>query len=139
MWRLTVPKTRHIVALIAFFSLLLSMVYAVARYSDSYEAAERFLSSDARVTAVVGPVTHVGFKFWYGFHIISSSNGGEANFTYEVTGSKGVAIIEVHLRSTAGVWQVVTARAKSSDGVVLRIIDARASRASFARSDLILA
>ncbi|RVT47272.1 hypothetical protein [Rubrivivax albus] len=122
MWRLMVPKARHIVALIVFASLLFAVLYFTERHSDSYKAAERFLASDARVASVVGPVTRVEFKFWEGFQAVSSSNGGEAQYTFEVNGSKGSSIIEVHLRSSSGVWRVVTADVRAVDGSTSRIV-----------------
>jgi hypothetical protein len=122
MWPVMLPKARHIVALAVFTSLLLTLLYVVTPNTDPYEAAERFLSSDTRVTAVVGPVARTRFRFWDGFHFISSANCGEANFTFEVAGSKGASIIEVHLRSSSGVWHVVTADIRSSDGAASRIV-----------------
>lgn len=122
MWRLMLPKARHVVALAVFLVLLLALLYVVARHTDPYEAAERFLMSDARVSAAVGPVKQIDFKFWDGFHFISSSNGGEANFTFEVTGGKGVSTIEVHLRSSSGTWHVVTADVRAPGGVATRIV-----------------
>jgi Cytochrome oxidase complex assembly protein 1 len=124
MWRVMLPKARHIVALAVFTSLLLTLLYVIERNSDPYDAAERFLSSDVRVTALVGPAIRIDFKFWQGFDVVSSSNGGKASYTFEVTGSKGTAIVEVHLRSSAGAWQVVTADVRSSDGAVSRIVGA---------------
>lgn len=124
MWRLMVPKARHVIALAVFTLLLLALLFVVERNSDPYEAAERFLSSDVRVAAAVGPVTRIKFKFWAGFDVVSSSNGGVANYTFEVTGSKGVSMIEVHLRSSSGVWQVVTADVRSSEGATSRIVGA---------------
>jgi hypothetical protein len=123
MWRLIQPKGRHLVALVVFVSLLLTLLYVVTRQTDAYEAAERFVSSDARVAESVGTVTRIDFKFWEGFQFMSSANGGEANFTFEVVGSKGgISIIEVHLRSSSGTWRVVTADIRSSEGATSRIV-----------------
>ena len=124
MWRLIVPKRRHVISLIVFLGLFLPLLYVVARHTDPYEAAEQFLSSDARVSAAVGPVTRIDFKFWDGFTFNSSSNGGNANFTFAVTGTKGVSVIEVHLRSSAGVWRVVIADVRASDGTSARLVGA---------------
>lgn len=124
MWRLIKPKGRHLVALVVFLSLFLALLYVVARHTDAYEAAQRFIASDARVIESVGSVTRVDFKFWEGFHFTSSANGGEANFTFEVVGSKGVSIIEVHLRSSSGVWRVVIADVRSANGATARIVGA---------------
>lgn len=122
MWRLMAPKARHIFALVFFSLLLFVVLYFTERHSDSYEAAERFLASDARVASFVGPVARVDFKFWAGFEAVASLNGGEAHYTFEVAGSKGVSTIEVHLRSSSGIWQVVTADARFSGGTVSRIV-----------------
>ena len=122
MWRLMVPKARHVVALVVFLSLLLSLLYGVTPRTDAYEAAERFVLADARVAESVGSVIRAEFKFWNGFHFTSSSNGGEANFTFEVVGSKKVSTVEVHLRSSSGVWRVVTADVRTSDGATSRIV-----------------
>lgn len=118
MWRLVVPKARHVVALIVFVSLLLPLLYMATRHTDPYEAAERFLSSDVRVVESVGSVTRIDFKFWDGFHF----NGEEANFTFEVTGSKGASVIEVSLRRSSGVWRVVTTEVLSAEGAASRIV-----------------
>ena len=122
MWRLMLPKARHIFALVFFALFLFVLLYVVVRQTDPYEAAEKFVASDARVSALVGSVSRVKLKFWNGFQFISSSNGGEANFTFEVTGSERVSTIEVNLRSSAGVWRVVTADIRSDNGVVARIV-----------------
>ena len=53
MWRLMMPKPRHLIVMAIFVSLLLLLLYAVTRHTDPYEAAERFLVSDSRVTASV--------------------------------------------------------------------------------------
>ena len=128
MWRLMVPKARHMVALAIFVPLLLVLLHVVARHTDPYEAAEQFLMSDARVAESVGSVARVDFKFWDGFHFASSSNGGEANFTFDVSGSKRVSTIEVHLRSSSGVWRVVIAEVRSSNGETARIVGAAERR-----------
>jgi len=132
MWRLMLPKTRHIVALVVFASLLFAVLYFTERHSDSYEAAERFLASDARVASIVGPVSRVEFKFWEGFEAVSSVNGGEAHYTFEVAGSKGVSTVKVHLRSSSGVWRVVTADVRASDGTTSRIVGAALLFSGFA-------
>jgi len=124
MWRLTMPKARHFIALAVFVPSLLILLYVVERNSDSYEAAERFLATDVRVVASVGSVTRIDFKFWEGFEVVGSSNGGTARYTFEVTGSKGVSIVEVILRSSLGVWRVVTADVRTSDGATSRIVGA---------------
>ena len=124
MWRLVLPKARHIFALVLFASLLFAVLYITERHSDSYEAAERFLASDTRVASIVGPVSRVEFKFWEGFEAVSSFNGGEAHYTFEVTGSKKMSTVGVHLRSSSGVWRVVAADVRASDGATLRIVRA---------------
>lgn len=125
MWRLMLPKARHVGTLVVFLSLLLAVLYVVARHTDPYEAAERFLLSDVRVSAAVGSVNRVDFKFWEGFHFASSSNGGEANFTFEVAGSRGSSVVDVHLRSASGVWRVVTADLRAPGGDAVRIVGSR--------------
>ncbi len=118
MWSLIIPKRRHVVALIIFLALFLPLLYTVARHTEPYETAEQFLLSDDRVASSVGPVDRIDFRFWEGFHF----TGGDANFTFEVTGSKGTSIIEMHLRNSSGVWRVVTADVRASDGSTSRIV-----------------
>lgn len=122
MWRMILPKPRHVVTLAIFTTLLLGLLYVIERNSDSYAAAERFLWSDAQVAALVGPPTRIDFKFWRGLDVVSSSNGGRASYTFEVSGNKATAIIEVQLRSSSGVWRVVTADVQASDGSTSRIV-----------------
>jgi hypothetical protein len=116
------PKARHMIALAIFTALLFALLYVVERNSDQYEVAERFLSSDVRVAELVGKPAHIRFKFWDGFDVVASSNGGHANYTFEVSGSKGKAVVEIQLRSSAGRWQVMTATVRRADGSTTRIV-----------------
>ncbi len=124
MWRLIRPKGRHLAALAVFLSLLLTLLHVTARHTDAYQAAERFISSDARISESIGTVQAINFKFWDGFHFTSSSNGGDANFTFEVVTNRGLSIVEVKLLSSSGVWRVVIADVRSSNGATLRIVGA---------------
>ena len=132
MWRMILPKTRHIVALVVFASLLFAVLYFTEKRSDSYEAAERFLASDPHVASVIGTVSRVEFKFWEGFEAVSSVNGGEAHYTFEVAGSNGISSVKVHLRSSLGVWRVVTADVRAPDGTTSRIVGAALLFSGFA-------
>lgn len=123
MWSLIVPRRRHVVALIIFLALFLPLLYVVARHTEPYETAERFLLSDSRISSSVGPVSRVEFRFWDGFHF----TGGDATFAFEVTGSKGTSIIELHLRSSSGVWRVVTADVRTLDGSTTRLVGSSAT------------
>lgn len=118
MWRLIIPKRHHVVALVIFLGFLFGLLYVVARHTDPYEVAERFLMSDAHISSSIGPVTRVDLRFWDGFHF----TGGDANFTFEVMGSKGVAVVEVSLRRSSGAWHVVTADVRASDGKTSRLV-----------------
>lgn len=121
MWRLILPKPRHIVTLAVFSTLLLVALYIIERNSDSYAAAEHFLLTDARVVALVGPPTRVAFQFWRGFEVISSPNTGKASYTFKVSGKKGTAIAQVQLRSSSGEWHVVAANLRAPDGTSSQI------------------
>lgn len=122
MWRLSFPKARHVVALTVFLLLLLISIYVLTRHTASYEAAEKFLMSDARVSSAVGPVERIKFKFWDGFDFSSLPNGGEATFTFEVTSIKGTSIVELHLRSSSGTWRVTAAEVRAPRSLAARIV-----------------
>lgn len=118
MWSLIIPKRRHVIALVVFLVLFLPLLYVVARHTEPYDTAEQFLLSDSRIASSVGPVSQINFRFWDGFHF----TGGDAAFTFEVTGSKGTSIVELHLRSASGVWRVVTADVCAPDGSTSRVV-----------------
>lgn len=118
MWRMIVPRARHLAALAVFLLLFLVLLYFAIRYSDRYGAAEQFILSDARVTESVGSVTRAKFEFWDGFHM----SGGEANFTFKVTGTKGVFTTKVQLRRSSGRWRVMAADIRSANGATSRIV-----------------
>jgi hypothetical protein len=118
MWSLIIPKPRHLVALILFLALLLGLLYFVTRNSEPYETAEQFLLSDGRIASAVGPVAQVNFRFWDGFDF----TGGNARFTFGVTGSKGSFVVALDLRRSSGVWHVVTADVRALDGSTSRIV-----------------
>jgi Cytochrome oxidase complex assembly protein 1 len=127
MWRLMIPKRRHLIMLAVLSIALFAFLYFDAKSSDPYAAAEHFISTDSRVSEVVGSVSQTKFKYWEGFQIVSAANGGTANFTFEVVGSKSTSLVEVHLRSSSGVWQVVTADVRTPDGAASRIVGTTAS------------
>lgn len=118
MWSLILPKPRHLVALVVFVPLMLGVLYFFTRTTEPYEAAEHFLRSDARIASAVGPVTQVNFKIWEGFHF----TGGEANFTFEVAGSKGESVVALQLQRSAGTWRVIAADVRAADGSTSRIV-----------------
>lgn len=118
MWSLIVPKRRHIIALIVFAPLMLGLLYFSARNAEPYEVAEYFLRSDQRIASVVGPVAQINFKFWEGFHF----TGGDASFTFEVTGSKGASVVVLHLQRSAGAWRVIAADVRPAGGSTSRVV-----------------
>jgi hypothetical protein len=118
MWSLILPKRRHVVALVVFVPLMLGLLYFFTRTTEPYETAEHFLRSDGRIVTAVGQVAQVNFKFWEGFHF----TGGDASFTFEVTGSKGASVVALQLKRTAGQWRVVAADVRAADGSTSRIV-----------------
>lgn len=118
MWSLILPKPRHVVAFVVFVPLMLGLLYFFTRNTEPYETAEHFLRSDGRIASAVGPVAQVNFKFWQGFHF----TGGEASFTFEVTGSKGASLVELQLQRSAGTWRVIAADVRAADGSTSRIV-----------------
>lgn len=120
MWPLVKPKARHIVALALFLPLLLLTLYLVAKNTDAYEEAERFVARDIRVATSVGQVKKTNFKFWEGFEF----TGSNANFSIEATSEKDVFIIDVRLRCVAGTWRVEAADIRARDGTQTRIVAA---------------
>lgn len=122
MLKWLIPKRRHIVALSIFLPLFLVLLYTAAKNTDPYEEAERFVSSDVRIVSLVGSVKSTNFRFWDGFNFNSAGNGGEANFNFEVTGNRAVSVVEIHLRSSLGVWRVVTVDVRMPDGTTTRVV-----------------
>src|SRR5258708_22060979 len=102
VWWIVRPKARHLIAFAAFVLLLIPTVYLVARNTDPYEEAERFISTDRRVGDLVGPITKADFAFWDGFDF----DGSTAVFSFHVIGAKGDFIVTTHLTSNAGRWRV---------------------------------
>lgn len=117
MWPLIKPKARHFVALAVFLPLLLLTLYFVAKNTDAYEEAERFVAQDARVAASIGNVKKIDFRFWEGFEF----TGSNANFSIEATSDKGTFIVDVRVRSVAGAWRVEAADIRARDGTLIRI------------------
>jgi hypothetical protein len=120
-WRtLPLPKRRHIVALVVFSLLLLATLYFVAIFSEDYETAEQFVAHDSRVSASIGKVQRVNFKFWDGFDSVGG-NGGSASYSFNAITDKGEFVIEVHLRCSAGIWRVEAADIRAHDGALTHI------------------
>lgn len=100
-----------------FLPLLLITLYLTTKNTDAYEAAARFVATDARIAASIGPVAKTSFKFWDGFEF----TGSDANFSLDATTDKGKFVVEVHLRYLAGTWRVETADIRARDGTQTRI------------------
>lgn len=88
-----------------FVPSLLITLYLTTKNTDAYEAAERFVATDARIAASIGSVTKTSFKFWDGFEF----TGSDANFSLGATTDKGEFVVEVRLHCVAGSWRVDTA------------------------------
>lgn len=104
-------------ALAVFLPLLLLAIYLVAKNTNAYKEAVRFVEQDARVAGSIGKVQKTDFKFWSGFEFTSSN----AHFSIEVTSDKGVFVVDVYLSCVAGIWHVRAADIRARDDSLTRI------------------
>jgi len=112
MWSLIKSKAGYLVALAVFLLMLLLVLYIVAKNTDAYDEAARFVSEDARIVASIGTVQKTSLKFWDGFEF----TGNNANFSIEATSEKGTFVVDVHVRRVGGAWRVDTAEIRGRDG-----------------------
>lgn len=122
MWRQLVPRRRHIIFIGIALPIFILVLIFVTRNSDSYEAAEAFVSSDGRIRQMLGPVTRVNFRFWDGFHAVESANGGNANYSFAVVGEQKQSVVKVRLVGRRGQWNVVAASIRFPDGAIQPIV-----------------
>jgi hypothetical protein len=113
MWQLMIPKARHLAALVIFVPVLLFAVYLVAKNTDAYAEAERFVLRDERVAQSIGNVEKVEFKFWRGFEFGSD----DTNFAFQARTNKGVFDLVVRLRSAGQVWRVDSVNISGPNGL----------------------
>ena len=118
MWSLIQPKARHFIALAVFLPLLVLVLYLVAKNTDAYDEAARFVAKDVRVVAVIGAVQKTDLKFWKEFEF----TGSNANFSIEAKSSQGTFVVDVRLHCVAGVWRVKAADIYGPGDTVTRIV-----------------
>lgn len=116
VWSLVKPKIRHIVALVIFLLLMLSILYVVVTNNDSYQEAYRFIVNDSRVATELGEVKRVDFEFWHDFEFSSFGNNGHADYSFSVTTKNGVFHVETQLQIISGIWKVTAANIRLTDG-----------------------
>ena len=80
----------------------------IARNSDAYAEAERFLRASATVSDRIGPVRGISIEP-FGAPLRLTSNAGDAQFKLDVEGSKMVAKAYVELERR-GAWEVRVAQ-----------------------------
>lgn len=118
MWPLTKPKVRHALILGAFVPSLLLSIYWITIGSEDYIEATQFIGTEGQISAAIGPVKKINFRFFRGFE----SGGGRANYKFRVEAEKGVFDIEVFLRRSNNTWRVQTVNVHDLDGSPRHVI-----------------
>jgi hypothetical protein len=93
---------RGLIALAIFTPLLLAILYFTTVASEPYEATERLIRQDAKISATVGTPQEIKFKFWSGFHF----TGSDGSFVFELRGSKGNFLIDLDVSKENTIWVI---------------------------------
>ncbi len=119
-------KYQRYALMVICLTLLLSIViYMSARYSEPYEAAERFIRKNHLLKEVIGQINKMrlaplGYAFHYG------GVSGRAEFEVIIVGEKTDASVFIKLVKEVGTWQVIRARLKLADGDFLELMNVSA-------------
>lgn len=120
MWPLVKPKARHFLAMLVFVPVLLIAQYFLVIQSNEYQEAENFVSSDQRLSGVIGAVKKFDFKFWADFKSVAGI-GGSASYSFNVTTERGMFVATVELRNSSEGWHVVKAYGQDPNGATFRV------------------
>jgi hypothetical protein len=122
MWKVMLPKRRHIVMLLVGSALVYALVYLQAVAGEPYEYARAWVRSDPRVIEVTGAQLAQGFNFWHGYEYSFSATEGSASLELSVEGGRGKFNVRLVLQKRQGRWTVVSANAVNEKGEAVVIV-----------------
>lgn len=123
MWKLMLPKLRHLVFLLIGSLSVYALIYFLATTGEAYEYGRHFVMEDRRVANVTGRLHHQRLGFWSGFSSSLGDSDGEASLTVHVRGDRGTFDVPLELRKRQGRWSVVGAKAISERGETVVIVE----------------
>lgn len=123
MWKLMLPKPRHMVLLLVGSLGVYALIYFLATTGEAYEYGRYFVTEDQRVANVTGQQHEQRLSFWSGFGFSFGDHDGEASFTVRVKGERGTFDVPMELKKLQGRWSVVGAKAVSAKGETVVIVE----------------
>jgi hypothetical protein len=123
MWKMMLPKPRHLVLLVVVSLVVYALIYFQATTGEPYEYGRHFVTEDQRVTKVTGPQRDLRLNFWRGFSYSFGDNDGEASLTLRVQGDRGTFDVPLALKKRQGRWSVVSAKAVDEKGEIVMIVE----------------
>lgn len=123
MWKLILPKPRHVVLLLVGSLGAYALIYCLATTGEAYEFGRHFVTEDQRVASVTGPQHDQRLGFWSGFNYSLSDSDGEASLTVHVRGDRGTFDVPMELKKRQGRWSVVSAKTVSEKGDTVVIVE----------------
>jgi hypothetical protein len=123
MWKMMLPKPRHLVLLVVGSLVVYGLIYFQMTTGEAYEYGRHFVMEDQRVTKLTGPQRDQRLNFWRGFSYSFGDKDGEASLTMRVTGERGEFNVPLALQKRQGRWAVVSAKAISEKGETFVIVE----------------
>lgn len=116
MWKLMLPKRRHIFLLVIGSALVYALAYLHAITGEPYEYARDWVKTDVRVLEVMGSPQVHGFNFWHGYEYSFGAQEGSASLALRAEGDRGKFTVPLTLQKRQGRWTVVSAKAVNERG-----------------------